>query len=168
MQLIKDFGIEPVLFVAQVINFLIILFVLKKFLYKPILDVIRNREHTIKKGLEDAQAAAVLLEKSAAKEKETLRNAQIQAKKLLEEARAQAKKLLAETQSATKKEFEQMLLAAHAQIESDRKATEKRLIGYVSELAISFLQKSLSDLFSQKEQEQVLKHALSKLRKKVD
>ena len=55
MEIIKNFGVEPVLLVAQIINFLIILFILKKFLYKPVLDTLKKREDSIKEGLKQAE-----------------------------------------------------------------------------------------------------------------
>ena len=51
MELLKDFGFDPILLTAQIINFLIVLVVLKKFMYKPVLDMLKKRENDIKKGI---------------------------------------------------------------------------------------------------------------------
>jgi len=43
MDILNQFGIKPVLLAAQVVNFLALLFILKKFLYQPILKVLKTR-----------------------------------------------------------------------------------------------------------------------------
>ncbi|MBU2632677.1 F0F1 ATP synthase subunit B, partial [Patescibacteria group bacterium] len=48
MEIVKQFGLDPVLLVAQIVNFLILLFILKKLLYKPVLELLKKREDTIK------------------------------------------------------------------------------------------------------------------------
>jgi F-type H+-transporting ATPase subunit b len=76
MEILHEFGINPVLLVAQIINFAIVFWVLKKFLYKPILTMLKERQKEIKKGITDAEDARVLLEKTTQKEKEVLKKAQ--------------------------------------------------------------------------------------------
>ncbi|MDP3941653.1 MAG: ATP synthase F0 subunit B, partial [bacterium] len=94
MEILDKFGIDPVLLVAQFINFGIILYVLKKFLYKPVMMMLKTRRDEIQKGLTDAEKAAKLLEEASEKEKKLLRNAQQEAKKLLSDARVQANDIL--------------------------------------------------------------------------
>lgn len=55
-ELIEKFGIEPTLLLAQILNFGIVLFVLWKFAYKPLLKVMRERREKIEKSLADAKA----------------------------------------------------------------------------------------------------------------
>jgi F-type H+-transporting ATPase subunit b len=43
MELLKNFGFEPVLFLAQVVNFLVIFLVMKKFLYAPLVKMLEER-----------------------------------------------------------------------------------------------------------------------------
>ena len=57
MNIFQNFGVNPILLLAQIVNFLIILYVLKRFMYKPVLNILKNREDEIKKGIEDAQIA---------------------------------------------------------------------------------------------------------------
>jgi len=51
MEILKEFGIQPTLLLAQIVNFLIILFVLKKFFYKPIIKVLDARKKRIEVSL---------------------------------------------------------------------------------------------------------------------
>ena len=55
MEILNQFGINPILLAAQVVNFLILLFILKKFLYGPILKVLDTRKKTIEQSLKNAE-----------------------------------------------------------------------------------------------------------------
>ena len=76
MEILNNFGFEPILFFAQIVNFLIIYLVLKKFLYKPLLKVLNDRKHKIEEGLKSAEESNRLLKETIDKEQEILKNAQ--------------------------------------------------------------------------------------------
>ena len=165
MEIIENFGVNPVLLAAQIVNFLVILFLLKKFLYKPILDLLKKRETAIKEGLKQAEEARVKLEKVVTQEKEILKNAQLASKKIIEDARNEAGEITKQMGENTGKQTEKMVNDAKEQIARESIDTEKRLAVSVSKLAINFLEKTLKDFFSEKEQKEVLSKALKKLDK---
>lgn len=168
MKLIQEFGIDPILFLAQVVNFLIIFFLLKKYLYKPIFDELKNRENTIKEGLKQAEESRLLLEKAEEREKSILKKAQLDAKNLLDDAKAARVEMLEKSEADTRLQVEKMLKEARAQIEFETKEAEKRLSRNISMLSVQFLKKSLSGLFTEKDQETVVKDILKKMKERVD
>lgn len=165
MELIKNFGVDPIFLGAQVVNFLIVLFLLKRFLYKPLLAMLKQREDTIKEGIKKAQEAQLLLEKTKEDEKKIIQKAQLEAKKLLESARAHSLFVAKGLEESSKKNTERMLAEAKTQIELETKKAEERLIANVGRVAMQFLQKSASQLFNKADQEDVLKRALDNLKK---
>lgn len=168
MESLEQFGLNPVLLAAQVINFLLVFYILKRFLYKPILETLKNREKTIREGLKQAEEARLLLENTEKKEREVLKKAQQDAKILLDETRAQRDQMVAETEAMTKKQTELMLKEARAQISFETAEAEKRLSAHISQLAVTFLQKSISDLFSEDDQERIMQNAIKKMKEKVN
>lgn len=164
MELIKDFGINPILLGAQVVNFLVILLILRRFLYKPITQLLQKRQDTIKEGFRNAEEADRRLEKALLEEKNILRNAHLHAKKILDDATFQSLTQSGEIQENAKRLSEKILKEARLQIERETKETEKKLIAKVSDLALKFLQKSLEHLFSEREQEEVMNKALKKIK----
>lgn len=165
MEIIKNFGLDPYLFGAQVINFLIILYLLKRFLYKPILDTLKKRAREISEGLKQAEEGKLLLEKSKISEKEILQKARDEAKKTIEEAKNQALIAKKQIEENARLEGQRILREAQTQIEERSKEVEKRLVSQVSALSINYLKKALSDMFSEKEQQEVLTRAVKELRK---
>jgi len=168
MEILKDFGINPILIIAQIVNFLIILYVLKRFLYKPVLEVIKKRENSIKEGLKQAEEARVLMEKTAVREREVIKKAQEESRKLLEETKKQRDEVLKATEVSAQKRAEQILSEAKKQITFETSKAQKELSMRVSGLAVEFLQKSVAELFSKEDQEVIIKGAITKIKKRVD
>lgn len=168
MQILDTFGFEPILFLAQIVNFLIIFFLLKRFLYQPMLKILEDRKRTISDGLRHAEEADKRLQETIEKEEKILKKAQEEARKLIEEAKQQQVQIMQETEEKTKARLEEMLRDARQQITFETTQVEKRLTTHVSALAIQFLQHSAQELFGSEEQDLVMKNAIKKLKKKVD
>lgn len=168
MELVGKFGINPVLLAAQVVNFLIVLYILKRMLYKPILQALKNREQTIKEGLKQAEEARILLEKTAEKERKVLKEAQQHARKILDDTNDQSQEMIRQAEAAAKKQAEIILKDTREQIAYEARETERRLTAHVSKLAVQFLEKSVTDLFTPDEQEMIIKNALKKMKTKAD
>lgn len=164
MEIIKNFGLDPIFLAAQVVNFLIILYVLKRFLYKPILELLKKREDAIKEAVRKNEEARILLEKAGTEEKAVLKRAEAYAKKIIEDAKIHATETAKEIEEVSKKQTEKILADASSQIKKEAVETEKRLTLTVSKIAIEFLEKSLKQLFSEKEQEEILKKALKEMK----
>jgi len=164
MEIIENFGINPLLLIAQIVNFLIIFFILKKFLFKPVLEILKKREKTIKEGLRDAEEGQKTLEEAKEKEKSILKNAQISAEKIIEDARLQGLEISKEAQDKARKETEDILRNARLQIEQEYKEAEKKLALKVSQTAVEFLEKSLGSLFGDKKQKELMQIAIKKIK----
>ncbi|MBI4080364.1 MAG: F0F1 ATP synthase subunit B [Candidatus Levybacteria bacterium] len=168
MEIVREFGVNPYLLFAQVVNFLIIFYVLKRFAYKPILQMLKNREETIKKSLKQAEETQKLLEETERKEREILKKAREEAKQMIEEAKKDQETLSQKAHEETRKQAEKMIQDARTQIALETKGVEKRLSTQVTRLAIDFLQKSLPEVLTGDEQEVVMKQALRKIKKQAD
>lgn len=168
MDILKYFGVNPILLTAQIVNFLIILYIIKRFLLKPILDVLNKRKLIIKEGLSQAEESRKLLEKTEEREKEILKQARDESKKMLEETRKQRDEIMQAAERTAKEQAQKILLEAQRQISFETKEAQKNLSTQISGLAVEFLQKSSAQLFSKEDQEKIIKNAIEKLKKRVD
>ncbi len=62
MEILNQFGINPMLLAAQVVNFFILLLILKKFMYKPLLKVLDERKQKIAESLKNAEEIELKLQ----------------------------------------------------------------------------------------------------------
>ncbi len=84
----ETFGFQKQLFISQVISFCVIAFLLHRFAYKPILNVLEERKQRIAEGLVNADKIKAELASAQAKAQEIVGQAGAQANKIIEEARA--------------------------------------------------------------------------------
>ncbi|MCL5746974.1 MAG: F0F1 ATP synthase subunit B [Patescibacteria group bacterium] len=166
MEILKNFGFDPILLVAQIVNFLIILFILKKLLYKPVMDMLKKRETSIKEGIKQAEEGRLALEKALEEEKKILKKAQDQSKKIVEDANTEAINISKEIEDNSRKQAEKILEEARRQIEQEAKETERRLSQNITNLSIELLTKSLGQMFGEKEQKQLIEKAVKELKGK--
>jgi len=97
----KQFGVDWPHFIAQVISFGIVAFLLHRFAYKRVLDMLEERRQRIAEGLANAEKIKAELARTEAQRQEVLTQANTQATKLIEEARAAAARVQEqETQKA--------------------------------------------------------------------
>lgn len=165
MDILKEFGFDPTLFIAQVINFLIVFFLLKKILYKPVLNMLNKRSEDIKQGLKDKEDAEKMLLDAQSKEAEILQKAQAKAEKIIEDAKAEANEARTHIEEAARKDAEKMLATARETIETETKQAEEHLTAKIGTVAISLLEKSLTGVFGKTEQAAVLKKAEAELKR---
>lgn len=102
MEIIEEFGINPILLAAQIVNFTILLVLLQKFLYKPILKVLDERKTKIAKSLKDAQEIEKRLEQSNIEQEKLLDKARVEAGTMIKEAKEEAKALSEKTVAEAK------------------------------------------------------------------
>jgi len=97
----KQFGVDWPHFIAQVISFCIVAFLLHRFAYKRVIDMLEERRQRIAEGLANAEKIKAELARTEAQRQEVLTRANTQATKLIEEARAAAARVQEqETQKA--------------------------------------------------------------------
>jgi F-type H+-transporting ATPase subunit b len=165
MDILEKFGINPYLTAAEIVNFLIVLYILKRFLYKPVFNILKKREDAIKEGIEKAEEGKKALENASAEEKKIIKKASETAAEMVKNAREQASEIVKAAQEKAKNESARTIADAKVQIEIERKEAETKILKDVTRLSVEVLRKSLSKILSEKEQDEVVKRAITVLQK---
>lgn len=163
-ELVQQFGINGFLLIAQIVNFLIVLYLLKRFAFGPILKLLEDRKNTISESQKNAEETEKLLAKTEEREKEVLKNAQSQAQEIIEDAKKQAILLQQQSEETTKARIEKMLEDAQKKIQEQTSLAEKQLASQVTHLSVELLEKTLKGFFGAKEQKEVIEKATKKLK----
>ncbi len=162
-ELLSKLGIDWRLFLAQVINFLVLFFILKKFLYKPILVMLERRRETIEKSLNDAKKMEEAAVKATLHKEETLREARREAGKIIEEANARAEAMREEKLFLTKQEVEKIIAASKEQLAAEHVAALRSLREDGAELVAAAVSAVLSEIPHEKIDKALVSGALAKL-----
>lgn len=116
MELLKALGFDYRILIAQLVNFAVLVFVLYRFGYKPILKFLDNRREKIEMGVKNFKEAQKKLLEIEEKEK-----------KVLVEARKEAQKIINMAEEAAKKDQEGIVKVANEQSAKIIKEAEKRI-----------------------------------------
>ena len=110
MEALQSLGIDWKLLIAQIVNFLILLFLLRKFLYGPIVNMLSDRKKKIEQGLKDSEEARKRLEQTNEETKKILSSASNESEKIIklakQEIEEQTQKKIQETQDKAKEIME--------------------------------------------------------------
>lgn len=164
MEIFEQFGFDIKLFAAQIVNFLVIAFIFKKFLYKPILNVLDKRNAAIKKGLKDAETATRALEKAEETKDELLAKAGKEAEAILTEAKKQAEEIRERMTLETKENLDRMMKETKDQIALEREQFRLDAKDISLDMAKQILETAITGLFDKKDQESLLKKGVAKIK----
>jgi F-type H+-transporting ATPase subunit b len=128
--------VNLVLSVATVVVFLLFAFVLTKFGWKPLLDMIEERERTIRQSVEGAHQANSEAQALLVQHKETLREAGQQREDILKQAFADADQARQSLLAQAKADSERLLEKAKEQIQREKQLALSEIRGEIAELAI--------------------------------
>lgn len=129
------------LFIWQTIIFLALLFLLRKYAWKPILNAVNTREESIESALNSAEEAKKEMENLTSANEKLLNEAREERDALMKEAREMKAEIIAKAKEDAVGEGEKMIANAKAVIETERKAAVSDLKNQVATLSIEIAEK---------------------------
>lgn len=156
-------GIEPSLLAAQVVNFLIIIFVLQKLLYKPILTMLEKRKKEIADGVELTAKLKDEEEKLRVKQEKALAKAREDALLIIEDAKKQAKEVEKELVAEAHTQAAAIITRAKQEAEETHKSQKKAIAAEAVNLAVVMAKRLLSSVMSAKEQHALISKRIKDL-----
>lgn len=147
----------------QMVNFLILLYLLNKFLLRPLSAFIENRTLTIKNDLEDASKNKSDSENLLEEQKQLLSNARKEAKTIREKAEESSKAERNRVLAETNKEAENMISRAKDEMDLTIKKLKNELLTEVGELSVDLAEKILSRSINEKDKKEIVSEGIKKL-----
>ncbi len=148
-KLINDFSFG--LFFWQTLIFIGLIFLLKKFAWKPILDAVNERETGIKNALLSAENAKKEMQNLQADNQRILQEARLERDNMLKEAREMKDKMIADSKNEAQAQGLKMIEQAKAAIEGEKNAALVELKSQVSNLSVDIAEKLLKSELTNKE-----------------
>ena len=144
------------LVVWSVITFIVLLFILKKFAWKPILGAVSEREEGIKNALASAENARREMENLQADNERILNEARAEREAMLKDARDIKNKMIADAKDEAQVQANNMIAQAQAAIISEKKAAMAELKSQVANLSIEIAEKVVKAELSNKDKQMAL------------
>lgn len=144
------------------ITFILLLFLLGKFAWKPILSAIKTREKSIETALKSAESALNDMRELKAANEIILTQARTERDNLLKEARETKDAMIAEAKNRAQSEYDRIVSSAREQISNEKNAAVAELKKQVAVLSIEIAEKILKSELSNDEKQKALVSNLMK------
>jgi F-type H+-transporting ATPase subunit b len=156
------FGLDWKLFLAQLINFGIVLFVLWKWVFRPVAKAMTERTEKIEKSLADA--------KQIAEDKQTFdtwKNAEvgkirIEASQIITEAKQEAEKVKQEILDKAKQEQARVILQTQTKLEEEKNRALSEVKEHIADMVVSATESVIKTKLDPKKDYELVKQALEK------
>lgn len=152
------------LFFWTLITFLLLVYILGKFAWKPILNSVKEREKNIEDSLKAAERAKEEMKLLTNENEKLLRQARIERDAILKEAREIKDKIISEARENAKTQSEKIITEARLQIENEKMAAINDLKNQVAFLSIEIAEKILQkELEDSKKHDEFVSNIISKM-----
>lgn len=141
--LFGQLGIDWKLFLSQAVNFFILLIILRAFVYKPLLIVIKKRNEKIKEGLKKAEEADVRLKEVDNIAKGKIKNAELEAVGIIKITEEKAKQLEKLLQNKAEKEQEELMKQIQLNYQKQQEESKQLVAKQAAELVKKFIVKTV-------------------------
>lgn len=159
----EQLGIEPKLLLAQVVNFLVIVFVLSKVLYKPLITMLDKRKKEIEAGLHLTEKLREEEEKMQAKRARLLDETRKEGRVIIEEAKKQAKEVEQDLVFQAQSQAEEIVAKGKADVERLHATMQKEIRKEAIDLSVRMAKRLLVSVLSAKDQHTLIEKHIKEL-----
>lgn len=160
---IGSLGINLKAFVFQLITFLIVLLILKRWVFPKLVATLEARRKTLEESLEQAKATQLALEKAEEKAEEILHKAREQADTSLADAREQAKAIISKAEGAADTQASRIVKEAEQHLEQERARLRTELKNELTDLVIATTEKVLRTKLNDKEDAKLIEQSIKEI-----
>lgn len=154
---------DPGLFLWTILTFMVLLGLLARFAWKPLLALLDRREEMIRQSLDDAQEAKEELQRLQQESKEILSKARVEAQSILAQTRSEADKLKGEIKQKAKAEADAILRDAEKQIQVETEKAIAVLKNEVVDLSLLVASKLIRRNLSKEDNQSLIEESLKQV-----
>jgi F-type H+-transporting ATPase subunit b len=155
--------VDPGLFIWTILVFLVLLTLLAKFAWTPLLQALEARQNSITKALDDAQKAKVELERVTQESEAVIRQARVGAEQIIATSRTDAERLREELRQKARTEADGIVKNAERQIQLETARALQQIRHEAADLGVAIASKLLQRNISKEDNERLIDDALKQL-----
>ncbi len=133
--------------------FLLLMFILTKFIWKPLLGAVQTREAKIQDALDMAEKTKAEMKKLQTQNENLLKEARLERDQMIKEAKQTATRMVEDAKNKAKEEAEKVIQNAHATIAAEKNAAVAELKAQVATIAIEIAEKVIREDISEGEKQ---------------
>ena len=161
--MVEALGISLIEFVFYLINFIILVGVLGKFLYRPFINMLDMRRQTIKDAFDSAEATNRKADEKLANYEKRIANVESEGRDIIKEATDQARLRAASIIEEANKQADDIVQKARVEIEQEKESALADVRDQISELALMMAEKIMEKDIEVNGQEQILDQVMEEV-----
>lgn len=151
---------DPGLFFWTILTFLVLLWSLRKLAWKPLLELLNNRENAIRTSLDDAEKARVELETLHEKSEKLIVDARVEAQSVIADGKVMAEKLREDILDRAREKSDTLVRNAELRIEAEKEKVLKEIKAEVADMSLSIASKLIGKNLSREDNTALIRKAL--------
>lgn len=163
MKLITALGLDLRILLAQLVNFAILIFVLWRFAYKPVFNILEERRKKVEKGIEDSEEASRRLSEADIHKKQVIAEARQEANNIIEEAKKKAEVRYQEIIAKSHSDIQIIIDDEKEKIALERSNAMRDVKAEATEMISLALSKILEEKLDEKKDAELIARAVKKL-----
>ncbi|SRR6056297_1463177 len=164
MKLFNALGLDPQILIAQLVNFAVLVFVLYKFAYNPILNFLKQRKEKIKQGVEYADQAEKELEEARQEKKGIIKEAKKEAMTITEKAKEEGEEKRKKIVDNAKEEVGQIINQEKEKIRAEKAESLKEAKKEVADMVVLALEKVLEEKVDSKKDKDLIQKTIKEIK----
>jgi F-type H+-transporting ATPase subunit b len=154
---------DPGLFIWTIITFLVLLALLAKFAWRPLLNALDSRQQSIRKALDDAQRAKEELEQVQREAAQVVRTAHLEAESIVAASRSDGERLREEIKQKARSEAETIVRDAERQIQLETRRAIQQIRHEAVDLSVMIASKLIRRNLTKEDNERLIEEALKQV-----
>jgi F-type H+-transporting ATPase subunit b len=159
---------DPGLFIWTIVTFLVLVALLAKFAWRPLLEALERRQATIAKALDDAQKARLELERLQRESADMMAAARVEAEAIVSRSRADAAQLNEELKQKARAEAANIVKNAEKQIQMETARALQQIRSEAVDLSVTIASKILQRNVSKADNEGLIQETLKQVETRRD
>jgi F-type H+-transporting ATPase subunit b len=156
---------DPGLFIWTILTFLVLLTLLAKFAWRPLLEALESRQDSIRKSLDDAHKAKQELERLQQESAQIIRQARVEADGIITRSRGDAERLREEMRQKARAEADAIVKNAERQIQMETTRALQQIRTEAVDLSVMIASKIIQRNLSKEDNERLIDEALRQVQR---
>ena len=161
LEILGKTGFDWQVALANLVNFVVIFLVLRKFAFKPLFKVVEERQNKIDQGLKDAEQAEQDLLAAEEIKKQKIQESRVSANEIVAEAQQKGNKIINTSQKEAEKEKKFILKSGQKELEDQKNKMEKVLEKQLSEMVLLGVEKVMKENLSAGDKQKMIEKSLT-------
>ena len=162
-EIFEKLGLDYKLIIAQIVNFVLLLVILQRLAYKPVLKMLKDRTEKIEKSLKQAKKIEEELKNTEETKLAEIKKAKMEAQEIIKEAHEASEKKAQESIERTKLKTQEIVEKAKQEIKAEKENSVQKAKQEIADVSVLIAKKIIGENIDESKQKDLVDDVLKKV-----